>query len=77
MQITTDISNISKTFQRDLTFIFDVISESLFGFVSYLVFQTVENVVSFTKKRFYREQGSATMRNYAETFQHNHGYNMA
>ena len=68
MQITADVSKISKTFQRDLTFIFDVLSESLFGFVSYSVFWTVENVVSFTKKRFYRKQGSVTMRNYAETF---------
>ena len=76
MQITADVSKISKTFQRDLTFIFDVLSESLFGFVSYLVFQAVENVVSFTKKRFYRKRGSVIMRNYAETFQDNHGDNM-
>ena len=76
MQITADVSKISKTFQRDRTFIFDALSESLFGFVSYSVFQAVKNVVSFTKRRFYRERGSATMRNYAETFQHNHGYNM-
>ena len=34
-----DVSKFSKTFQRDLTFIFDVLlSESLFGFVSYSVF---------------------------------------
>ena len=38
MQITADVSKISKTFPPDLTFIFDVLSESLFGFVSYLVF---------------------------------------
>ena len=31
-------------------------------------FLAVENFVSFTKKRFYRERGSVTMRNYAETF---------
>ena len=53
MQITADVSKISKTFQ--LTFIFDLLSESLFGFVSYLDFYVVENVVSFTKKRFHRE----------------------
>ena len=76
MKITADVSKISKTFLRDLTFIFDVVSESLFGFVSYSIFQAVENVVSFTKKRIYREQGSATMRNYAETFEKNRGYNM-
>ena len=38
MQITADVSKFSKTFQRDLSFIFDVLSESLFGFVSYSVF---------------------------------------
>ena len=38
MQITADLSKPSKTFQRDVTFIFGVISESLFGFVSYSVF---------------------------------------
>ena len=65
MQTTADMSKISKTFQRDLTFIFDLLSESLFGFVSYSVFSVVENVVGFTKKRLYRERGSATMRNYA------------
>ena len=76
MQITADIRKILKTFQRDVTFIFDVFSESLFGFVSCSVFQAVENVVSFTKKRFCGERGSATMRNYAKTFQHNYGDNM-
>ena len=75
MQITADVSKILKTLQRDLTFIFDIISESLFGFVSYLVFLAVENV-SFTKKRFHRERGSVTMRNYVETFWATHGYNM-
>ena len=76
MQIAADVGKISKTFQRDLTFTFDVLSESLFDFVLYSVFQAVQNVVSFTEKRFQRERDSAAMRNYAETFQHNHGYNM-
>ena len=76
MQITADVRKISKTFQRDLTFILDVLSESCFGFVSYSVVQAVENVVSFTKKRFYKERGRVTMPNYAETFQDNHGYNI-
>ena len=38
MQLTADVSKISKTFRCDVTFIFDVLSESLFGFVSYWVF---------------------------------------
>ena len=35
MQITADVT---KTFQRDLTFIFDVLSELLLGFGSYMFF---------------------------------------
>ena len=76
MQTTADISKILKTFQSDLTFIFDVLPESLFGFVSYSVLQAVENVVSFTKNHSYREQGNTAMCNYVETFQDHHGYNM-
>ena len=38
MQITADVRKLSKTFQRDLTFIFDELLEPLFGFVSYSVF---------------------------------------
>ena len=61
MQITADVSKMSKTFQCDRTFIFDILSESLFGFASYSVFQAVENVVNFTKKRFYSERDTVTM----------------
>ena len=68
MQLTSDVSKILKTFQGSLAFIFDVLSELFFVFVSYLVSKAVENVVSFTKKRFYRKRDSATMRNYVETF---------
>ena len=67
MQITADVSKFSKLFRRDLTFIIQELSESLFSFVSYSVFYSVENA-SFTKKRFYTERDSATMRKYAETF---------
>ena len=38
MQITANVSKILKTFEVDLTFILGVLSESLFGFDSYLVF---------------------------------------
>ena len=67
MKITADVMKISKTFQRDFTFIFDVLSESSLDFVSYSVLQALENVVSFTKKRFYTKRGSVTMRSYVET----------
>ena len=48
IQITADTSKISNTVQRDFTFIFDVLLESLIGFVLVLIFLAVENVVSFT-----------------------------
>ena len=38
MQTAADVNKILKTFQRDFTFIYNVLSESLFGFVSYSVF---------------------------------------
>ena len=70
------LAKFGKLSSVTLTFIFDVLSESLFGFVSYWVLQAVENVVSFTKNRFYRKRDSVTMRNYAETFEANYGYNI-
>ena len=77
MHITADIGKIVKNVQGDLTFIFDVLSESPICFVSFLVFLTVENVVSFTKTCFYRKRGSVTMRKYVETFHVNIGHNLA
>ena len=76
MQITADIGKFLKNVQADLTFIFDVLSESPICFVSFLVFLTVENV-SFTKTCFYRKRGSAAMRKYVKTFQVNIGHNLA
>ena len=77
MQTTADIGKTLKNVQDDLTFIFDVISESPICFVSFLVFLAVENVVSFTKTCFYRKRGSVTMRKYVETFHVNIGHNLA
>ena len=74
MQINADIGNILKNVRVDLTFTFDVFSESRISFVSFLVFLAVEKV-SFTKTYFYRKRGSVTMRNCAETFQTNIGVN--
>ena len=47
MQITADISKISKTVQRDVTFIFDDLLEYVI-FVADLIFLAVENVFSLT-----------------------------
>ena len=76
MQITGDISKVLKNFSRDLTFIFDVRSESSFGFVSFLVFLTLENVVSFTKTSFYQKRSRVTMRSYVDTFHTNIGHSL-
>ena len=76
MQITADIGKILKNVQDDLTFIFDVLSESPIRFVSFLVFLAVENVVSFTKTCFYQKRGSVTMRKYVKTFHVNIGHNL-
>ena len=46
MQITADISKILKNVQGDLTFIFDVLSESRLDFVSLLVSLALENVTA-------------------------------
>ena len=53
MQVTADISKILENTQRDISFTFDVLSESRIGFVSFLVFLALENIVSFTKACFY------------------------
>ena len=53
MQITVDINSIWENVQRDLAFILHVLSESRVGFVLSLVFLALEDVVSFTKTRFY------------------------
>ena len=72
-----DISKILKNIQRGLAFIFDVLSESRIRFVSFLVFLALENVVSFTKTRFYQKRSSVTMRNYVDTFRTNIGHSLA
>ena len=77
MQITVDIGKTLENVWSDLTFIFDILSESPIRFVSFLVFLAVENVASFTKTCFYRKRGSVTMRKYVETFHVNIGHNLA
>ena len=59
-----------------MSFIFYVLSELRIGFVSFLVFLALENVVSFTKTRFYWKWSSGTMRNYVETFHVNIGHSL-
>ena len=62
MDVTAHISKILKNIQCDL--IFDTLSESVIGFVSFFVVLAVENVVSFIKDCFQRKRGYITMRNY-------------
>ena len=74
MQISADISKILKYVQHDLTF--HVLSESRIGFVSFLVFLALENVVSFTKTRFYRKRSCGIM-HMVETLHTNIGHSLA
>ena len=48
MEITADVSKISKTAQRDLTFILNVLSESSIHFAQFSIVLTKRSVVSFT-----------------------------
>ena len=77
MQTTADIGKILKKVQGGLTFIFDVLSDSLIRFVSFLGFLAVENVVCFTKTCFYWKRGSVTICKYVETIYVNIGHSLA
>ena len=77
MEVTADIRKILKNGKGSLIFIFDVLLESCIGFFSFLVFLAVEDVISFTVTRFYRNQGSVIIRTYVKTFHANIGYNLA
>ena len=58
MQITADVSKIAKTFEPDFIFLFDVLSESLFGFVSYSVFLAVEMLLFLQKSVFIENEAA-------------------
>ena len=77
MQINANIIKVKKNVQSDLTFIFDVHPESRIGFVSFLVFLALKNVVSFTKTSFYQKQSSVAMCNYMEMFHASIDHNLA
>ena len=67
MQITADISEISKTVQGDVNFISSVLSESSINFAYLSIVLAKRNVFSFTWSDFYRKRGCITMHNYAGT----------
>ena len=58
-----------------LAFIFDAVTESLIGFVSFLIVAAVENFSS-TKNRSYRKRGCVNMRNCMGMFHDNIGNNL-
>ena len=47
MQLTPEVSKISRTIQRDFTFILNVLSESSIHFSYFLIVLAKKNVVSF------------------------------
>ena len=52
------MNKILDNIQRDLIFIFDVLSESRIDFVSFLVSLALENVVSFTNIIFIENEAA-------------------
>ena len=48
MEITAEVSKISKTVRRDLIFIFNLLSEYVIHFLPNAVCKALENVISFT-----------------------------
>ena len=67
MKITGAVGKISKTVQRDLTFILNALSESSIHFAYFSIVLAKKDVVSFTKNCFHGKRGCVTMRNYART----------
>ena len=68
MQITSDVSKISKTVQSDLTFILNVLSESSILFALFSIVLAKKNTSSFTE--------NFTLRNYAGTCKGIFSYNL-
>ena len=58
MQITADVSKILKTFQRDLTFIFDVLTES-FLVLSHIRFSRLQKMLLSLQKSDFIENETA------------------
>ena len=52
MQITVNVSKISKTVQRDLTFILNVVSVTSIHFAQFSIVLAKKNVGSFTQNIF-------------------------
>ena len=67
MEISADVSKISKTVQRDLICIWKVSSESTIHFAYVLTVLAEKNVVNFIWHGSYQTQGCVTMGNYEWT----------
>ena len=64
MHIIADVNEISKTVQRNLTFILNVLSESSIHFTQLSIVPAKKNVGIFTQYVFFEKRGCATVRNY-------------
>ena len=68
MSITADINNSGKSADRDITFIFDVVSESVIGFLQTFLVLLKMKGTSLKEIPLNRKRGSAIMYNHVETF---------
>ena len=66
LQITADVSKISKSVQADFTLILNVLSETCFCKTLFSSWNKKKRFY-FHKNVFYWKRGCATMRNYVET----------
>ena len=66
--LSTDVSKIKNGVQRNIFFIFDVLSETAITFVGIWLFLQIKNTVYLRKTRLVCKRGYLRMRNYVEIF---------
>lgn len=75
--MAAEVSKITESARRDLSFIFIGLSEKANSFVKLFLFLSIIIVVSFIKLRFYWNRGFKKLHKYAEIFHVNKGYKLA
>ena len=77
LQISADVSKVTKILQCDLNFIFIKLSETANSFVKISLVLEIKNVTNFTKTSFHCRRGCIKMRKHAEAFHANKDYKLA
>ena len=77
LQVTAEVSKITKSRQCNLNFIFIELSEAASSFAQILLVLEIKKVATFIKTRFHCKQDSIKMRKHVETFNANKGCKLA